>query len=194
MKNIALAVILFIFCISCQNSVADAVKDVNPKSEQITNEPNDVTLSKAPDFSLPNINGQYKSLEDYTGQLIYMDIWATWCGPCLKQFPALKALKEKYKNSGIVFLSISVDPDSKKSKWLKMVKEEKLKGEQLFAGKQSGFGEAYRVEFIPRFLLISQNGEILMDQAPLPMDHRTGGINPVLEDIFQIYIKTNQNN
>lgn len=175
---------------NCHQNLAEKENLKKEENAESSEEDFAVEYPKAPDFSLSDREGRAVALSDFKGKLVYMDIWATWCGPCRQQFPALRAIEEKYKNKGIVFLSISVDPDHLKPQWEKMIDEEQLKGVQLFAGKTSGFDEAYGVEFIPRFLLISPQGDILMDQAPFPMDHQSGEINPHLEEIFQLYINT----
>lgn len=150
------------------------------------------SLIKAPAFTYKDINGKDVSLSDFKGKLVYMDIWATWCGPCIMQMPALKELEEKYKNEDIVFLSISIDPEKDKGEWEKMVKEENLKGVQLYAGQESNFPIDYKIEYIPRFILISPNGDILMDNAPSPMDEMTESINPKIVQVFDMYLKSNK--
>ncbi len=167
-----------------ENSVEEGIDSVTNEADQ--------TLVKAIDFNLPSIDGQHKSLADYKGKLIYMDIWATWCGPCRMQFPVMKELHEKYAGENIVILSVSIDPDEHRSKWETMVKEQGLKGEQLFAGQASGFPENYKVDFIPRFVLISPQGDLLMENAPMPLDFNTGGINPELTKIFDLYLQANK--
>lgn len=191
MKNLVLSLFLITGFLSCQPSTTASDTQENTVEDSISTTEHEVKYQKAADFSLVDINGNQKSLQDYQGKLIYMDIWATWCGPCLQQIPALKAFEEKYKNTPIVFLSISVDPDQHQFKWENMVKEKELKGEQLFAGKASGFEEAYRIDYIPRFLLISPHGDIMMDSAPQPLDFNTNGMNPMLEQIFDLYLQTN---
>ena len=105
----------------------------------------------------------------------------------------MKELEKKYGDKGIVFLSVSVDPEKDKDKWMQMIKEEQMSGEQLYAGvTSSSFGLNYKVEFIPRFIIISPNGEIIMNNAPQPMDFATRSVNSEIVHIFDLYIKTNQ--
>lgn len=197
MKYLLLTGVLLVILSSCtakdskidrDNSI-DVVDTINEKTNLISE---DVTLEKAPEFNLPDINGTKKSLKDFEGNLIYLDIWATWCGPCRMQIPAMKELANEYSDKGIVFLSISVDPEKNKDKWKQMILEEKMSGEHLYAGvTSSSFGYDYKVEFIPRFMLISSQGEIIMDHAPQPMDFTTKSVNSDLKNIFDIYLKTN---
>lgn len=174
-------------------------KDVNKETKELSNDSissevfvNEKENLKAPEFTYSDINGKNVSLSDFKGKLVYMDIWATWCGPCKMQIPALKQLEEKYGKEDIVIVSVSIDPEKDKDKWRQMVLSEQLKGVQLYAGAESNFPIDYQVEYIPRFVLISPNGDILMDNAPEPLDYNTGNINPEIEQIFDVFLKTNK--
>ncbi|GIR11785.1 MAG: hypothetical protein CM15mP23_03600 [Cryomorphaceae bacterium] len=72
-------------------------------------------------------------MSSFKGSLVYVDVWATWCGPCKAEIPYLKSLEQDYHEQNIIFLSVSVDTN--KDEWLKMVKEEELGGVQLWAGR-----------------------------------------------------------
>ena len=63
----------------------------------------------APEFSLPDISGQKVVLSDYRGSVVLLDFWATWCGPCRATIPELVRLQEKYGESGLVILGLSLD-------------------------------------------------------------------------------------
>ena len=69
----------------------------------------------APAFSLQEITGETVSLEDYRGQIVLLDFWATWCPPCRKSIPEVIALQDKYKEQGLVVLGISMDDPNKVS-------------------------------------------------------------------------------
>ena len=77
----------------------------------------------APNFTYPNIKEEQVSLSDFKGQVVYIDLWATWCGPCIKEMPNFKKLKEKYKGQNIAFLGVSFDENL--AAWKKMVSENK---------------------------------------------------------------------
>lgn len=129
-----------------------------------------LTGKPSPKFSYQDINGKKVSLDDFKGKLVYIDVWATWCGPCIQEIPALKKLKEDYKGKNVEIISISIDVEKDFEKWKKMVADEQLKGVQLFADKdwKSEFIKAYGIDAIPRFILIDQNGNILNADAPRP--------------------------
>ena len=84
---------------------------------------------QAPTFKYLDINGKEVSLSDLKGKYVYIDVWATWCGPCQYELPHLKELEKKMHGKKIVFVSISCDKD--KAAWEKMVKEQGLGGVQL---------------------------------------------------------------
>lgn len=126
---------------------------------------------KAPDFKYLDINGKEVSLSDLKGNLVYIDIWATWCAPCREELPHLQKLEEVFKGTKIAFVSISTDKD--KSKWEQMVKEEKMGGIQLHSGGDEVFMNAFRVKGIPHFILIDPEGNILEANMSRPSEEKT---------------------
>jgi thiol-disulfide isomerase/thioredoxin len=117
-----------------------------------------------------NYAGGTLSLDDLKGKYVYIDIWATWCGPCMYEVPYLKDLIKKYHDKNIEFVSISIDDDKYHDNWMKMVKAEKLEGIQLFADKhwKSDFVKNYLILIIPRYILIDPNGIIINPNAQRP--------------------------
>ncbi|MGV0924828.1 TlpA family protein disulfide reductase [Empedobacter tilapiae] len=143
-------------------------------------------LVKAPDFSLADINGKRFDLSDFKGKYVYMDIWATWCGPCKVQIPFMKELEKQFNEEPIHFVSVSLDKLEDKPIWKKMVRENQMSGVQLFAGREDNFGFDYKIEYIPTFIILDKEGNIMIDRAPAPMDYQTGEINKQLIDIFKM--------
>lgn len=127
--------------------------------------------SPSPTFSCEDINGNTVTLESLKGKYIYIDVWATWCGPCRGEIPALKELETKYGEKGICFVSISCDQNKKA--WEEMVKKEELKGVQLIFGKTDTFSKDYMINGIPRFILLDREGKIINANATRPSDERT---------------------
>ncbi len=124
----------------------------------------------APGFSYTDINGKQFQLADFKGKLVYIDIWATWCGPCVKQIPYLQELEKKYHHEDIAFVSISIDNDKKA--WEKYIQDNGLAGYQLHApgGFRTKIIQDYYIKGIPRFILIDKAGRIIKDNAPRPSD------------------------
>lgn len=178
---ILLLTILFVSCDPKEQTPADeGVSGVSVRTEEEMAE----LIDYAPEFKLESIEGGQVALSDLKGKYVYIDIWATWCGPCLRQIPAMKELEEKYRGKNIEIMSISVDSEKDKDKWRKMIEVREMKGIQLFAGRSSSFHRDYKIKTIPKFVLVGKNGEIIDENPPRPMDHRTGELNQELIDIF----------
>ncbi|MFV0506894.1 MAG: TlpA family protein disulfide reductase [Bacteroidales bacterium] len=123
----------------------------------------------AVDFKYPDINGKMVALSDLRGKVVLIDVWATWCGPCKKEIPHLKKLEKEYHGKDVVFMSVSVDNEKDKQKWVDFVKKEKLPGLQLFAGGfKSDIAQNYKITAIPRFMLVDKNGNLVSSAAPRP--------------------------
>jgi len=126
----------------------------------------------SPVFNYENNKGGTTSLEDLKGKYVYVDVWATWCGPCIKEIPSLKEVEEDYKNKNIQFVSISIDEQKDHEKWKTMISEKELGGIQLFADAnwKSQFAQEYNINSIPRFIIIGPQGNIVSADAPRPSD------------------------
>ncbi len=126
----------------------------------------------SPSFNYESISGEKVKLESLRGKYVYIDVWATWCGPCRGEIPFLKRIEEKYHDKKIAFVSISVDEDKDHEKWKKFVTEKALGGIQLFADKNwnSDFITAFGINSIPRFILIDPKGIVINADAPRPSD------------------------
>jgi thiol-disulfide isomerase/thioredoxin len=126
--------------------------------------------AKSPGFSYENAKGGVTSLDDFKGKFVFIDVWATWCAPCIAEIPHLKKAGDRYKEKGIVFLSLSVDYTKNHDKWKKFVAENDLTGVQVLADKawQSQFIMDYAISSIPRFILIDPDGKVLNADAPRP--------------------------
>jgi thiol-disulfide isomerase/thioredoxin len=126
----------------------------------------------SPKFDYENHKGGKTSLESLKGKYVYVDVWATWCGPCRREIPSLQKVEEQYHGKNIEFVSISIDALKDHEKWSKLVTEKQLGGIQLFADKDwnSQFVKEYAIDGIPRFILIDPSGNIISADAPRPSD------------------------
>ncbi|MEZ4779336.1 MAG: TlpA disulfide reductase family protein [Flavobacteriaceae bacterium] len=117
-----------------------------------------------------NHSGGTTSLSDLKGKYVYMDVWATWCGPCKVEIPFLKEVEKEFHDKNIEFVSISVDKAKDHEKWVTMVNDKELGGIQLFADNNwdSKFVKDYYINGIPRFILIDPDGNIVTPDAPRP--------------------------
>ncbi|SRX73714.1 TlpA family protein disulfide reductase [Aequorivita antarctica] len=133
----------------------------------------------SPTFNYENHKGGTTDLATLKGKYVYIDVWATWCGPCLREIPALKEVEKDYHNKNVDFVSLSIDEPKDYDKWKAMVSEKELGGIQLMADNnwKSKFVEDYAIMGIPRFILIDPQGNIISADAPRPSD-------PKLRKIF----------
>lgn len=131
--------------------------------------------SPSPKFvDYENNAGGTTSLDDLKGKYTYIDIWATWCGPCIREIPSLKKVEKQFHGKNIQFLSISIDAKKDHQKWKDMIKEKELGGIQLFADNlwQSKFVADYMVKGIPKFILLDPQGNIVTANAPRPSNKK----------------------
>lgn len=145
-------------------------KDIAQMEEKHASLQNLTKGNPSPQFEYENYNGGKTSLTDYSGKYVYIDVWATWCGPCLGEIPSLKEKEAKYHNSNVEFVSISIDEQKAYDTWRNMVKDKELGGSQLMADNawQSAFVQEYQINGIPRFILIDPEGMIVSADAPRP--------------------------
>ncbi len=124
----------------------------------------------APNFIAKKRDDVEVPLSDLKGKRVYIDVWATWCGPCIREIPALKKLEAELHDENIEFVSISIDEAKDKEKWLTFIEEKALTGLQLMAENdwKSDIATAYNIKGIPRFLLIDEAGKIISANAPRP--------------------------
>jgi thiol-disulfide isomerase/thioredoxin len=122
---------------------------------------------EATDFQVTDVSGNEVRLSALKGKVIYVDIWATWCGPCMAEMPHFEQLKEKYKdNPSVAFVSLSIDDD--KAGWQKSVQRRGATGYQWLISRNRL--SAYNIVSIPRVLLIDKDFRIVELNAELPSD------------------------
>ena len=125
------------------------------------------------DFYMENEQGDIVSLDSFQGKLLYIDIWASWCGPCRKQFPYAQELKKKFSKrqlKKIKFIYISIDNDHEK--WKESLNKLDLSGYQFIspANNNNGAGNYFQISSIPRYIIIDKNGNVLQQNAKRPSD------------------------
>lgn len=135
----------------------------------------------SPDFSATDRSGRNYSLADFRGKYIYIDLWASWCGPCKQELPHLKRLAERFAGREILFLGLSVDGE--RSDWEKALDAGDFPGLQLWLNPSSSFAEDYGVESIPRFILLDKEGHIVQSDMLRPS---SDGIEKYLEALDNI--------
>ena len=122
----------------------------------------------SPGFNCTDANGKSYTLDDFKGKCIFIDVWATWCGPCKKEAPHFERLAEKFSGKGICFVGLSCDKN--REAWVNAVKAGKSNGTQLYLEPGNTFMDDYEITGIPRFILLDKECRIVSAKAPAPSD------------------------
>ena len=138
------------------------------RHQQVQNVPK--TGEAASNFTYPDKDGNLISLSDFKGNYVYVDIWATWCGPCKYEIPFLIQLEKDYHDANIIFMSVSTDIESKRQVWIDMINEKNMSGVQLIStdGWKSQICKDYAINGIPRFMLFDTYGNVISVDAARP--------------------------
>jgi len=123
----------------------------------------------APDVSFYTKDGQVVSISDFKGKPIYIDVWASWCKPCLEEIPFRKKLSETFSEDELILLNVSIDEQSEN--WLAaMNKYPEFTGFHVLADKgwSSSIMQDYLIQEIPKYIIIDQDGNIVTLEAPPP--------------------------
>ena len=127
--------------------------------------------SQALDFTMTDKKGKTFRLSDFRGKAVYIDVWATWCGPCCAEIPHMEKLAAHYaKDKRIELISISLDED--KAKWEKKLAEDKPEWKQYICldAFDSQLCKNYDINGIPRFFFFDKDGKVISLEAPRPSE------------------------
>lgn len=113
---------------------------------------------QAPEIELPGIGGQVVKLTKQPGKVIYVDFWASWCGPCRQSFPWMNAMQEKYKSQGFQIIGINLDAQAEDAE--KFLTKFPAKFTVAYDAK-GGSARLYNVKGMPTSYLIGNNGKVL---------------------------------
>lgn len=142
--------------------------------EEYNKEIVDMSGKKMPDIELLSADGKKVMLSTLlNGKLTYIDVWATWCGPCCKEIPFLEKLVEKMKgNDKVQFISISVDSDQEA--WHKKIENDRpVWAQYIVDGKNNKeLSKALNIQGIPRFFILDADGVVVEPEAMRPSDEQ----------------------
>ncbi|MHC4182668.1 MAG: redoxin domain-containing protein [Planctomycetota bacterium] len=115
---------------------------------------------KAPDFNVMDFNGDPVNLSKYKGNIVVIDFWATWCDPCLQEFPKVKKMYRAFKGRGVQFIGVSLDDEIEDLKGF--VGVEKIEWPQVFEGMRwkGTMSKMYNVEKIPIMFVLDRESRV----------------------------------
>ena len=144
-----LIISLFLGLAACKKNEPDAVEVIK-------------TGNTAPEFTLPDVDENNRSLSDYKGKLVLVEFWASWCSYCKEENPVLVMLHNAYKHKDFEILAVSLD--TQKNKWMEGIVNENLTFDHVcdFKGFDSPVANLYEVGNIPQMFLIDENGIIIL--------------------------------
>jgi len=116
-----------------------------------------LTGQTAPDFVLKSSTGENLRLSEYRGDVVMINFWATWCGPCRQEMPLLDELYGRYQRVGFSLLGINIDDDSRRA--MAMVKELGVRFPVLF-DEEKKVSKLYEVEAMPMTILLDREGTV----------------------------------
>ncbi|MGK2864237.1 MAG: peroxiredoxin family protein [Chitinophagaceae bacterium] len=120
---------------------------------------------EAPDFSLPDINGNPVKLSSFRGKYVLVDFWASWCSPCRIENPNVVKTYNQFKNKNFTILGVSLDRPGQKDKWLKAIEDDKLTWTHVSDLQfwNSPVVALYGFEGIPFNVLVDPQGKIIAE-------------------------------
>jgi thiol-disulfide isomerase/thioredoxin len=130
-------------------------------------------VSAAPNFELQDLSGNVVRLESFRGHPVFLDFWATWCGPCRMSIPMVQDFYARHKAEGLVVIGMNMDDDP--SGVYGFVKKFKMTYPVVFAAESTAPGD-YEVEGIPHFVFIDKKGQVF---------DRYQGFSPQMIDLWE---------
>jgi len=111
----------------------------------------------APDFALKSSTGENLRLSEYRGDVVMINFWATWCGPCRQEMPLLDELYTRYERVGFNLLGVNIDDDSRRA--MQMIDELGVNFPVLFDSRKE-VSKLYEVEAMPVTVLVDREGNV----------------------------------
>ena len=117
----------------------------------------------APNFTSTTPNGETLALNDIKGKVTIIDFWAAWCGPCRRENPNVVKVYNKYHEKGLEIISVSLDREGQKQRWLKAIEDDKLDWHHVSGLKyfNDPVAQLYNITSIPATFILDQDGKIV---------------------------------
>jgi peroxiredoxin len=133
--------------------------------------------SSAPDFTLKSDAGENLRLSEYRGEVVLINFWASWCGPCRQEMPVLSELHDKYRALGFTVLGVNVESDTSKAR--KLLRDLPVSFPVVF-DSDSVVSKQYDVVAMPSTVLVDRDGN---------MRYLHKGYKPGLESVYQQQVR-----
>lgn len=117
----------------------------------------DLEGREAPDFALKSAAGDNLRLSEYRGNVVMLNFWATWCGPCRQEMPLLDEMYDRYRKVGFTLLGVNIDDDTRKA--LEMAEALEVSFPVLFDAEKE-VSRRYAIEAMPGTVLIDRQGVV----------------------------------
>ena len=149
MKKIALCLILIVTALACSNAQNKEFSEESLSKKLISPENNEISFNEI--------------LKKHIGKVTVIEVWASWCGDCVKAMPKVKEMQANNPNVDYVFISM----DKAFDKWQAGIEKNELKGDHYWAtdGMKGEFGKSIKLDWIPRYIILDKKGEILIYRA-----------------------------
>jgi peroxiredoxin len=136
----------------------------------------------APDFSLPDLEGKMVSLSDLKGKIVFLNIWATWCPPCVEEMPSMEKLYKVMENEKFQILAVSVDADGAKA--VKPFVEKHKLSFPVLTDTKGTIRALYQTTGVPETIIIDKNG-IVVEKVIGPRDWASSKFTSVFQDLLK---------
>ncbi len=136
----------------------------------------------APNFTLPGLDGKMVSLDDYKGKVVFLNIWATWCPPCVEEMPSMEKLYQALKGEAFEILAVSIDATGAKDV-LPFMKKYKLSFPAL-TDNRGAIKKLYQTTGVPESIIIDKDG-IIVEKVIGPRDWATPGAIRYFRNLIQ---------
>lgn len=112
---------------------------------------------QAPGFTLQSVDGKTVSLSQFKGDVVMINFWASWCGPCRQEMPLLDDIYKQYKDMGFVLLGVNVEPDAQSADaWLKKTPV----SYPILYDPKSQVSQLYQVQAMPTTVIVDRQGNV----------------------------------
>ncbi len=155
--------VIFLACNRENSQEQTSSKELNlSKSNQCTD---DLKLSEVPDIKLKTLDNKDVSLKDFSGKVLLLNFWATWCVPCVAEMPALERLYQGLKNKNFEIVAVNMDPEESSADVAKFVKDKGLSFTVL-KDPENTVPPLFDVSGFPETYFVGKKGELLLFEDP----------------------------